>query len=142
MDSNKGEVTAEKDRGAKITGRQIFRLAALMLFIVAIVAYFMSSFWGSTSVGWLFFGVIHAAMFSAIFFRNARKRRAISIIFFILLLIWGAIFLLLLQPMLAIIMHVPILAPANLYAVCSLLAAILALLFPRKVSESDAEQSL
>jgi len=140
MNSNIIETTTKEAVNTKTTVRQIFRVAALVLFIIAIFAYFIPSFWGNTSVMWLAIGVIHTAMFSAIFFRNSRRRRVISVIFFVFLMIWNAIFLILLMPVFSSFMHVPIFAPTNLYAICSLVATILALALPRKISASGEKQ--
>ena len=113
-----------------------FRSVTLGLQILAIVAYFIPSlFLGSAGLGWLALGVLHTALFAAVFFRDARTRTGISITLMILAIFW-CLFMLLFGGMALLLGTMGFgwsLSPALfIYAFASLLAIIFALAGPRR----------
>ena len=108
------------------------RFITLGLFILAILAYYLPTlfFGGRIAVGWLVVGVIHTILFSLMFFRDSRRRTALSIIIMILNILWS-LGLLLMLSQLASVLGFNII-PLGLYTLCSLLASIFALANPRR----------
>ena len=117
-----------------IMTNKVFRYITLGLQIIAIMVYFLPTlfFGGSMAIGWLIIGVVHTVMFSAMFFRDSRRRTALSIIFMILIILWCLV-LLIVGALLSTLAPLGI-TPASIltYALSSLLAAIFALAFPRR----------
>lgn len=120
---------------------KIFRHVTLGLQIIAILAYFIPPLFIGGSVGlfWLIVGVIHTAMFCAMFFRDARRRTALSIIFMILVILWCLFLLILGTLFLSSYMHVTIVSPIIVYSLSALLAAIFALAAPRRFETPPQE---
>jgi len=87
---------------------------------------------GRVGVFWLVFGVVHAASFCAVFFRDSRRRTALSIVLTVFSILWSLIILAFTSMFLTSLMHITIFSPVVVYGVCSLLAAIYALAGPRK----------
>ena len=116
-----------------IITNKFFRSITLGLHIIAIMAYFLPTlfFGGNMAIGWLIVGVVHTVVFSAMFFRDARTRTALSIIFMILIILWCLILLII--GVLFSLMGLGINPAAILiYSLSSLLAAIFALAAPRR----------
>ena len=116
-----------------IITNKLFRSITLGLHIIAIMAYFLPTlfFGGSMAIGWLIVGVVHTVVFSAMFFRDARTRTALSIIFMILIILWCLILIII--GVLFSLMGLGINPAAILiYSLSSLLAAIFALAGPRR----------
>ena len=117
------------------TSSKIMRAITLGLQILAMLAYYVPSIFNGGDVGviWLVIGVVQTALFSAVFFRNERTRTGISIA----LMVIGTLFNLgmflfigffaLLGYSLGISFNMPI-----TYALCSMVALIFALCFPRR----------
>ena len=118
------------------TGNRVFRLVTFILFGIALAAFFIPPVYigGRVGVIWLVFGVVHAAAFCAVFFRDSRRRTALSIILTIFSIIWSLIVLALPLLILTSLMHITILSPVVVYGVCSLLAIIFALAGPRRLA--------
>jgi len=118
---------------------RVFRSITLCLQIIAIVMYFgVPLILGNgISLIWLILGVIHTVMFAVVFFRNARTRTALSVIFMILVILWclvllTAILLLALPLEIALYGPMTLLAPFMIYFLTSLIAIIFALASPRR----------
>ena len=120
------------------TTRLVFRNITLGLQIIALAAFFLPPLFigGTVSIVWLALGVIHTAIFCAVYFRDSRKRMALSIILTIILALYSAAFLLIaigfVIPILMNFMTISIFTPLVLYCFASLLSAILAMTIPRK----------
>jgi len=115
--------------------------------IIAIAAFFIPPLLvgSSVEVFWLLAGVIHTFIFCAVFFRDSRRRTALSVILTILVIIWCLILLLvaafvyfLLAPELGIDVNVSLFV----YIVSSFFAAIFALSAPRKYDRITHEANL
>jgi len=113
-----------------------FRAITMSLQIVAIAAYFITPLISGSSFGlfWHIAGIIHTAIFAAVFFRDANTRTALSVVLMIVIVLWclsGAIFgivVALLESSLG-----PMSSPMlYIYIVASLLAIIFALAMPRR----------
>ena len=117
--------------------REIFRSITLGLQVIAIIAYFIFPLIAGNGVGivWLIPGVVHTAMFCTVFFRDSKRRRALSIIFLILVIFW-CLFLVLLNLILSNFVYTGIGAAGLIYLLSSFLAIIFALAAPRKLQES------
>ena len=111
-----------------------FRSITLGLQIIAILAYFIPPLFmrGSVGIGWLVLGVVHTAIFCAVFFRDSRRRTALSIIFLIAVIFWCLFLLTLWLLIVSGWMHITLRSPVIVYSLSSLLAAIFALAGPRK----------
>ena len=123
---------------------KIFRPITLGLQLIAIAAYFLPSLLlgGHFGILWLALGVIHTILFSAMFFRNARSRTALSIILMILLILWSLILLLSGALMVEIgtgSFGLAVYPTMFLYIAATFLAAIFALAFPRRYPKPPAE---
>ena len=121
--------------GEMKTSSKVMRLITLCLFIAAMLIYYLPTLLtgGIIGIPWLIVGVVQAVMFSAIFFRDARTRTALSIV----LMIFSTICNLILSLLIAGIFFMTIglgmnLIAAPLYIVCILIAVIFALSFPRR----------
>ena len=114
---------------------KVFRLITLGLQIIAMLAYYLPTLINGGSAGliWLAIGVVQTAMFSAIYFRNAHTRTGISITLMVLatLLNLGMLIIIGFFAMIVLMMGLS-LSSAITYALCSLVAVILALCFPRR----------
>jgi len=117
------------------TSSKIMRIITLALQVTAILTYYLPSLitGGSVDIAWLVIGVVQTIFFSAVFFRDERTRTGVSIALMVVgtlgnfvMLLLVAFFALLGSPMGLNF------APAIIYALCSLLALIFALSFPRK----------
>jgi len=124
-----------------MTTNQIFRSITLGLQILAIAAYFLTPLFigGNVGIGWLALGVIHTAIFCAIFFRNARRRTALSIVLMIFVILFSLIVFGFTMLFVANWTHITLFSPVILYSLSSLLAIIFALAFPRKLPEKAEE---
>ncbi|MCL2410503.1 MAG: hypothetical protein FWC97_02560 [Treponema sp.] len=124
---------------------QVFRYITLGLQIIAIAAYFVPSlFMRSTfGFGWLVLGVIHTGVFCAVYFRDARRRTALSIILTIAVILYCLIFGSFYTYLLSEIMHIGIFSPIVVYFVTSLLAITFALAAPirRQVKPESVQES-
>ena len=111
-----------------------FRSITLGLQSIAILAFFIPPLFASGPVGtgWLVLGVLHTAMFCAMFFRDARRRTALSIILLIAIIFWCLFLLAFALLILMNWMAISFLSPIILYSLSALLAAIFALAGPRK----------
>jgi hypothetical protein len=116
------------------TGNKVFRIITLCLQIIALAAYFGTPLviGGRVGTAWLAIGVVHAAAFCAVFFRNSRRRFALSVVLTIIVMYWSMFF-----PALGFLLGlgwiaISALIPLAVYGLCSLLAAIFALVGPRK----------
>ena len=116
--------------------RRNFRLITLALQILAIAVYFLPPLFagGNFGIFWLVAGVIHTAMFCTVFFRDSRRRTAISIVFMIIVILWILFLLAFGLLLLASWMHITILSAIIVYSLSSLLAVIFALAVPRKLT--------
>ncbi|MCL2827161.1 MAG: hypothetical protein FWD99_00285 [Oscillospiraceae bacterium] len=126
------------------TINKIFRSITLGLQIIAIAAYFLPPLFmgGHFGIGWLALGVLHTAIFCAIFFRNARRRTALSAILMVVLILW-CLFLLIIGGLLTLIgaegLGLQVFGTMFVYIGASFFAAIFALGFPRRFSEGAQE---
>ena len=113
---------------------KIFRHITLGLQIIAMAAFFIPPLFigGTVGLSWLAIGIIHTALFSAVFFRDARRRTALSIIVMICLIFWCLFLLALGLLILGGWMTISILSPIVVYSLCSMLAIINALAAPRR----------
>jgi len=125
----------------------VFRTITLSLQLIAIAMYFIVPLLIGSSVGlmWLIFGVLHTIMFAVVYFRNARTRTAISVIFMIIIILW-CLFLLIFMGLVLILElagfgPMSSLAAFLIYFMTSLLAIIFALAGPRRFSLSTNEVS-
>ncbi|MCL2562635.1 MAG: hypothetical protein FWE08_01175 [Oscillospiraceae bacterium] len=120
---------------------KVLRALALGLQILAILAYFIPSLFLGGHVGmfWLAAGVIHTAAFCVMFFRDAHKRTAFSIILLITIILWILFLLSLAGGLMAVWMAVPPFSPIVVYSYASLLAAALTLAAPRRVHAYTSE---
>jgi len=123
---------------------KIFRPITLGLQLIAIAAYFLPPLFlgGHFGILWLVLGVIHTVLFSAMFFRNARSRTALSIIFMIVLILWSL--LLFLSGALLILVGtlnfgLAVYPRMFIYIATTFLAAIFALAFPRRFPKPATE---
>ena len=111
---------------------KIFRGVTLAFQIISILAYFIPTLiGGSIGGGWLVIGVIHTILFCTIFFRDARRRTALSIMLMIIIILW-CLLMLILGGILAISGLGINVAAILIYGLSSLLAATFALANPRK----------
>ena len=124
------------------SGNKIFRAITLGLQITAIAAYFIIPLILGNRSGllWLILGVLHTAIFAAVFFRNARTRTALSIILMIVTILW-CLFLLLLGLFIYILeLNLGPMSSLSLlftYIAASLLAIIFALAGPRRFPKEE-----
>jgi hypothetical protein len=123
------------------------RSVTFILQIIAIVAFFIPPLiFGSTVANfWLVVGVLHTLIFCAVFFRDSRKRTALSIILAIFVIIWCLIFGLVgtfayfaLAPGLGIDVSVSLFV----YVISSFFAMIFALSAPRKYDRMTQDSQL
>jgi len=130
-----------------IIRNRAFRNITLLLQIIAIAAFFVPSLLvgGNIGVFWLLAGVIHTFIFCAVFFRDSRKRTALSVILTILVIIWCLILTIvavaiyfLLAPEMGIDVNISL----GIYIVSSFFAAIFALSSPRKYDRITQEANL
>ena len=130
-----------------IIRNRAFRNITLFLQIIAIAAFFIPSLLARDNIGvfWLLAGIIHAFMFCAVFFRDSRRRTALSVILTILVIIWclilsfaAAFVYLLLAPEMGIDVNVSLVV----YIVSSFFAMIFALSSPRKYDRMTQEANL
>ena len=112
-----------------------FRIVTLALQIIALAAYYLPTMiaGGNFGITWLAIGVVHTIIFCAVFFRDARRRTALSIILMILVILWsivvfGVIFIFSLMG----IFYISLISPLTAYCAFSLLAIIFALAAPRR----------
>lgn len=113
---------------------KIFRSITLGLQLIAIAAYFIPPLFmrGNVGIFWLVLGVIHTAIFSAVFFRNSRRRTALSIILMIIIIFWCLFLLALGLLLLSSWMPIASFSTMLIYSLCSFLAIIFALAGPRR----------
>jgi len=115
--------------------------------IIAIAAFFITPLFigGSVEVFWLLAGVIHTFLFCAVFFRDSRRRTALSIILTILVIIWCLI-LSVIAVLAFFILALEMGADVNIgflvYIVSSFFAIIFALSAPRKYDRISQEANL
>jgi len=118
------------------TSSKIIRLITLCLQIASMFAYYVPSIINRGEVGviWLAIGVLQTVVFSIVFFRDERKRLVTSII----LMVIGTMFNL---ALLILIGFYTLLdgsqmgisySTAYVYVLCSLVALVFALCFPRR----------
>jgi hypothetical protein len=111
-----------------------FRNVTLGLQIAAVFFYFVPSLFigGSVSLLWIFFGVLNTAMFCAVFYRNEKKRLALSIALSVVNILWCVFLAGFSALMLILELGLSFPANFNLYVLCALFAAIFALAAPRR----------
>ena len=117
------------------TTRRVFRFITLGLQIAAILAYYLPTLINGGYIGiiWLAIGVVHTAAFCAIFFRDSHTRTGLSIAIMVILTLWSLIMLIFVGVIALVTPALGLSASTGLiYAVCSLMASIFALSFPRK----------
>jgi len=117
------------------TTRKVFRFITLGLQIAAILAYYLPTLRNGGYMGiiWLAIGVVHTAAFCAIFFRDSHTRTGLSIAIMVILTLWSLIMLIFVGVIALVTPALGLSASTGLiYAVCSLMASIFALSFPRK----------
>jgi len=123
------------------TSSKVMRAITLGLQVVAMLAYYVPSIISGGSVGliWLAIGVVQTAMFSAVFFRDERTRTGISIALMVIGTIWNLVMLLLTAFYALIGAQMGLsLDIAVIYAICSMIAMIFALCFPRRYNSSNS----
>ena len=118
--------------------RRNFRIITLGLQALAIAVYFLPPLFtgGNFGIFWLVAGVVQAAMFCTVFFRDSRRRTAISIIFMIIVILWILFLLAFGLLILAEWMHITIFSAIIVYSLSSLIAIVFALAAPRKFSDN------
>jgi len=117
------------------TSSKVMRLATLCLQIVSILAYYLPSLISRGEVGiiWLAIGVVQTIVFCAVFFRDERTRTGISIALMVIGTLVNLAVLILISffALLGFEMGLSF-GFAYIYALCSLVALIFALCFPRR----------
>ena len=118
---------------------RVFRTITLSLQIIAIIMYFVVPLILGSSAGllWLIIGIAHTVLFAVVFFRNARTRTALSVIFMIVVIVWCLVFFLVMN---IFVMSIELsgfgpmffFGPFIIYFFTSLLAIIFALAGPRR----------
>jgi len=137
------EINSQADfQGVRIikTSSKVMRAITFGLQVVAMLAYYVPSIISGGSVGliWLAIGVVQTAMFSAVFFRDERTRTGISIALMVIGTIWNLVMLLLTAFYALIGAQMGLsLDIAVIYAICSMIAMIFALCFPRRYISSN-----
>ena len=130
------DIPAENITTGELTSlNKTFRLITLALQIIAMLAYYLPALISGGSAGliWLVIGVVQTAMFSVIYFRNAHTRTGISITLMVLATILNLGMLITIGSFALIVSMLGLsLTAAFLYALCSLVAVIFALCFPRR----------
>jgi len=114
---------------------KIIRLVTLCLQVVSILAYYLPSLISGGEVGiiWLAIGVVQTIVFCAVFFRDERTRTGISIALMVIgtLVNFAILILISFFAVLGIEMGLSF-GYAYVYSLCSLVALIFALCFPRR----------
>ena len=112
--------------------RKVFRGIALSLHVIAMLSYFIPTLVMGSSMDtrWLVIGVIYTGLFCLMFYRNSRRRRVLSVIILILKILWCGLWVIMILPTMPWSVSYDMLF---IYILSSLLAAIFALAFPRKV---------
>jgi len=112
----------------------IFRFITLALQTIALAMFFLPPLFngGRVGIGWLILGVLHAAVFCVIFYRNERKRTVLSIILTVFMIFWSLFILGLGLLIISGFMSVSIFSPFIVYSLLSMLAVIFALAGPRR----------
>ena len=123
---------------------KVFRLITLALQITAMLAYYLPTLinGGNFGIIWLAIGVVQTVVFCAIFFRDSRTRTGISIALMVIATIWNLIMLIAVGLLAIIVAELGLSVSTGVtYALCSLIAVIFALCFPRKYKIILAEHA-
>jgi len=119
-----------------------FRLGTLIFQSLAMAAFYLPTiiFGGNIGTFWLVAGVLHTALFCVVYFRNERRRTALSIIVMIFVILWsiaisGAVWFISVMGVFSLSIPSPVLV----YSLCSLLAVVFALAGPRRFTAPDDE---
>lgn len=122
------------------TGRKVVRSITLSLHIIAMIIYYLPTLitGGQVAVVWLVIGVLQTIIFCVVFFRDSRTRMGLSITLMVIATLWNFIMLLMIA-FFALILPSFGLGIINglLYTLCTLIAVIFALCFPRKYKSID-----
>jgi len=124
-----------KPTGVMKTSSRVIRLITLCLFVVAMLTYYLPTLLNEGFVGivWLVVGVVQTVVFSAIFFRDARTRTALSIVLMVFFTLCNIVLALFVGFMFLMTMGLGLnLTAALIYVSCILIAGIFALCFPRR----------
>ena len=91
-------------------------------------------------MSWLIVGFVQTVLFSAVFFRDSKTRVKMSIAIMILATIFNFVMLLLIGFLVLLVSALGInLTAAIVYILCSMIAMIFALCFPRKYRRPEEE---
>ena len=114
------------------THNSIFRKITLGLHALAMSAYYFPTIFsgGNTALDWLFIGIVHTALFSVIFFRDARRRTVLCVLIMIIITIWCLV-LLYFGVLFSFVLETDI-SSLTFYVFASILAAPFALANPRR----------
>ena len=124
------------------TSNKVMRTITLGLQIISILAYYLPTIiaGGSFGLSWLIVGFVQTVLFSAVFFRDSKTRVKMSIAIMILATIFNFVMLLLIGFLVLLVSALGInLTAAIVYILCSMIAMIFALCFPRKYRRPEEE---
>ena len=122
------------------TSSKVMRLITLCLQIVSILAYYVPSIVNRGEVGilWLALGVVQTVVFCIVFFRDERTRLITSIV----LMVLGTLFHLAMILFIGFYAYLGLemglnFSTAFIYVLCSMVALIFALCFPRRFQKQQ-----
>ena len=117
------------------TSSKVIRLVTLCLQVVSTLAYYLPSIISGGEVGivWLVIGVVQTIVFCAVFFRDERTRTGISIALMVIGTLVNLAMLMIISFFSLIGFEMGLsFGFAFVYSLCSLVALIFALCFPRR----------
>ena len=128
-----------------IPSRNILRKITVGLQVIAMLAYYLPTIFtgGHISMLWLMLGFIQTLMFSAVFFRDSKKRVGLSIAVMVIATLLNIILMLVIAFFALIASELGLnINVALLYVMFSTLAVIFALCFPRKYKTDNIENTV